>query len=84
MKEVTYRRQAEKKLRRMPRNERQKVIEKINLYASEPETLANNVISMTDSPYYRLRIGDWRVVFDENDTVIDIIKIKSRGEIYKK
>ena len=31
---------------------------------------------------FRLRIGDYRVLFDINGTVIDIIDIGNRGQIY--
>jgi mRNA interferase RelE/StbE len=36
-------------------------------------------------PLYRMRIGDWRVIFDMQDEikVIAIEKIDSRGSIYK-
>ena len=32
---------------------------------------------------YRLRVGDFRVLFDVNGTIIDIIEIGNRGQIYK-
>jgi mRNA interferase RelE/StbE len=36
-------------------------------------------------PYYRLRVGDWRVIFDRQDAVkiIAIELIKPRGDAYK-
>lgn len=82
MKQVTYQRTAQRKLRKLPANERTKLILKINQYAENPDSLANNVIRMQGTPHYRLRVGDWRVVFDEFDTVIDIIKIDARGAVY--
>lgn len=32
---------------------------------------------------YRLRIGDFRVLFDINGVIINIIDIGNRGQIYK-
>lgn len=32
---------------------------------------------------YRLRVGDFRVLFDVNGIIIDIIDIGNRGQIYK-
>ena len=32
---------------------------------------------------YRLRVGDYRVLFDQNGNIIDIIDIGNRGQIYK-
>jgi mRNA interferase RelE/StbE len=32
---------------------------------------------------YRLRVGDYRVIFDRDGNVLMIIKIDSRGQVYK-
>lgn len=32
---------------------------------------------------YRLRVGDYRILFDLHGTIIDIIKIDNRGQVYK-
>lgn len=32
---------------------------------------------------YRLRVGDFRILFDVNGVIIDIIDIGNRGQIYK-
>ena len=32
---------------------------------------------------YRLRVSDFRVLFDVNGIIIDIIEIGNRGQIYK-
>lgn len=32
---------------------------------------------------YRLRVGNFRVLFDVNGLIIDIIEIGNRGQIYK-
>lgn len=32
---------------------------------------------------YRLRVGNFRVLFDVNSVIIDIIDIGNRGQIYK-
>lgn len=32
---------------------------------------------------FRLRVGNFRVLFDVNGTIIDIIEIGNRGQIYK-
>ncbi len=72
-----------KDLARMPRNSRELVRAKIRQYAEAPESLANNVIRMTGEMGYRLRVGSYRVRFDENDTIIEIFRVLPRGEAYK-
>lgn len=69
-------------LSRMPRNEAQKVREKILQYATEPQSLASNVKKLQGREGYRLRVGNWRVLFDESGNVLDILDIGSRGSIY--
>jgi len=32
--------------------------------------------------YFRLRVGDWRVVFSENGEIIAVIRIAPRGRAY--
>ena len=32
---------------------------------------------------YRLRVGNYRVIFDTHGNIIDIIDIDSRGQVYK-
>lgn len=32
---------------------------------------------------YRLRVGDYRVLFDVNGLIIDIVEIGPRGQVYK-
>ena len=84
MHKVTFSKQADKTLRRMPRNTAQNVVKKIKELAVNPKRM-RNVKKLTDHPGYRLRIGDWRVVYTLNgiEALIHVVKIKSRGEIYK-
>jgi mRNA interferase RelE/StbE len=50
------------------------------------ENLHHNVIKMVGDPYFRLRVGDYRVIFDvQNDRLrILIINVGHRKNIYKK
>jgi mRNA-degrading endonuclease RelE of RelBE toxin-antitoxin system len=42
-----------------------RITAKIRQYADDPQSPANNVAAMVGQPgVYRLRVGDWRVVFD--------------------
>ena len=44
---------------------------------------ANNVKALVGSPYIRLRVGDWRVVMDDQGAILEIVKIGPRGGIYE-
>lgn len=32
---------------------------------------------------YRLRVGDFRIIFEKEDNILNIRKIDSRGQVYK-
>jgi len=84
MYKITFSKQADKALRRMPRNAAIIIAKKIKELAESPKRM-RNVKKLTDHPGYRMRVGDWRVVYTvkEKEVLIHIVKIKSRGEVYK-
>ena len=45
-----------------------------------------NIKRLTGLPYYRLRIGDYRIIFDiqQNKLIILIIHVEHRKKIYKR
>lgn len=82
MKKVIYSKAANKALKRMPTNEVRRITTKVEQYSRDPASQAGNVKKLQGRPGYRLRVGDWRVIFDEDDNIIDIEEIASRGSIY--
>ncbi|MGK9167057.1 type II toxin-antitoxin system RelE/ParE family toxin [Inquilinus limosus] len=82
MKTIIYTKAATKALARMPANTARIVRGKIEQYAADPASLANNVKKLQGRPGYRLRVGDWRVIFDEDGRVIAILAILPRGGAY--
>ena len=63
-----------------------RILNKIKILSINPESLSNNIKKLKGKyrEYYRLRIGDYRVIYSqENDRfVIIIIRIGHRKEIY--
>lgn len=82
MKTVAYSKSALKMLRRIPANDARRIVDKIEQYAADPQSQANNVKALAGSPYIRLRVGDWRVIMDDQGQVLDILKIGPRGRVY--
>lgn len=82
MKEIAYSKQGLKALRKMPRPTAMRLREKIELYATDPAALANNVTALEGQPGLRLRVGDWRVLFSEGEDAIDVVAIAPRGAAY--
>ncbi len=82
---VQYRASATKMLRRMPRVIAKTVVRKIDQLAAAPYAPNNNVTRLKGERGYRLRVGDWRVLYEIHDDVlvIEIIKIGPRGGLYR-
>ena len=63
----------------------QKIIkEKLLILASNPSVLANNITRLTNTPFYRLRVGSYRVIFEkrEKEFIILVVRIGHRSEVY--
>lgn len=82
---VLIKREADRALKRLGRTERTRVAEKIARLGENPDDPALDVKKLQGTPFYRLRVGGWRVIFDRQDAVriIAIEKIKPRGDAYK-
>jgi len=83
MKLIAYSKSSLKILRRLPANEAARILLKIKQYANDPASQANNVTSLTGSSYIRLRVGNWRVIMDDQGNILNILKIGPRGGIYE-
>jgi len=68
----------------MPREQAARIRRKLDQLAKDPHAMAN-VKKLTEHPGYRLRVGDWRVVYllDSGRIVIQIIRIAKRSEVYR-
>jgi mRNA interferase RelE/StbE len=84
MHKITFSKKADKALRRMPRNIALTIGKKIKDLANDPNGM-RNVKKLTNHPGYRLRVGDWRIIYtvNENELLIHVINIITRGEVYK-
>lgn len=82
--QIAYSRDALKTLARLPANVARLIRDKIEQYATDPASLANNVIQLKGGMgARRLRVGGWRVIFREDGAVMAIIKIGPRGGVYE-
>ena len=44
---------------------------------------AGDVKKLTGLPYYRLRVGDFRILFTRDGHIIEVSKIDNRGQVYR-
>jgi mRNA interferase RelE/StbE len=82
MRPASYSKAAIKSLRRMPRNVADLIRSKIEAYAEDPVSQANNVKNLKGREGIRLRVGDWRVIMDDQGNVLAVLDIGPRGGVY--
>jgi len=71
-----------KNLAKLDKTEAKKILNKISELEKYP--YLPNIKKLTNfEPPYRLRVGNYRVLFDIEDTTITIYKVKHRKEVYK-
>jgi mRNA interferase RelE/StbE len=80
MKAVTYTRTAITALKKMPGNDRDAIMAKMNNYAAGG---IEDVVALKGSDLFRLRHGNWRAVFEQDGTVIAVLNVAKRGEVYR-
>ena len=55
---------------------------KIRQYAADPASLANNVKALQGRTGYRLRVGDFRVLFTIDGDVMTVTAVRKRESAY--
>ena len=81
MKAVSFSKDAIRTLQRMPKPTAERIREKVQAYAEDPSSQANNVKRLKGEDAIRLRVGDWRVIM-RDDVVIAVLRIVPRGSAY--
>jgi mRNA interferase RelE/StbE len=79
---LVYTRRAVKDINKLEAGVRQRIGNTLLRYQKEPLKHAGK---LTDSRLgaYRFRIGDYRVIFDLEDTDIIVLRVGHRSEIYR-
>ena len=80
---VVYRQSAERELRRIPREDILRIARRIEALGENPRP--PGVMRLSGADGYRIRQGDWRVVYlvDDDAKRVDIVKIGHRREVYR-
>jgi mRNA-degrading endonuclease RelE of RelBE toxin-antitoxin system len=68
----------------MPAAERGCVLQRLRSYASDADNPHLAVPTLAgDDAVSRLRVGDWRILFDRTDDNIQVITVRPRRESYR-
>lgn len=82
MRNVTYTLGAARDLKRHG-NVAGRIRKAVGEYAADPKAHANNVTQLVGSSGFRMRVGDFRVVFEATETGIIVTKVAPRGNVYE-
>lgn len=84
--EVVLSKFAKRTMGRLPENIRDTIDAKIEALAADPTAANNNVKPLRGAPGFRLRVGDWRALYeiDLQRRLVQARSIRSRGEAYRK
>lgn len=81
---IEVKKSAAKTLKKIPKADRKRIVDKIDNLAKSPPN--PDITKMKgNNPFYKVRIGDYRIVYEIQDEVllILIIKIGHRKDIYR-
>jgi len=83
--QVTILPSALRALQRLDRPARERILAKIALLSDNPRPAQSKILK-GDEPYYRLRVGDYRVIYKIEDEflVVLVVRIGHRKEIYRR
>lgn len=82
MRQITFTSTASRQLAKLDRTQAKRIMGKLDRYAADPASLANQVKALSGSEALRLRVGDYRVIFTDSGLVLLILKVGHRREVY--
>lgn len=84
--EVQFTDTALKNLSRYPKPDQRLILDRIDQLAVNPLAMANVKRLVDFDVTYRLRVGNYRVLFERDDVVriIDVVDILPRGRAYRR
>lgn len=82
---IIFKRQAIKQMGEIPKKLRDTINEKIVQLAKSPRTNQEVKKLQGEEGLYRLRVGDYRVVYQliDDELVILVVKVKHRKDVYR-
>ncbi|MBW2065994.1 MAG: type II toxin-antitoxin system RelE/ParE family toxin [Deltaproteobacteria bacterium] len=85
MYELKYRRQARNYLARLPLRVKAAIVNKLHELAENPDNPSLDIDVLKGREGFRLKVGRYRIIYTRHDAhlIIEVVKIRPRGDIYK-
>lgn len=83
MLQITYSPQARKSLRHMQPKTGRRILDQMEKVAECPDRRDLDIKKLEGRNGYRLRVGDWRVIYTVGGLVLAVERIGPRGDVYK-
>ena len=86
MYKLKYRRKARNYLARLPLKIKTAIVNKLHELCLDPESASLDIDILKGGGGFRLRVGQYRVIYTRDDYyfVIEVINVRPRGDIYKR
>ena len=86
MYQLKYRRHARNYLARLPSKIKSRIVDKLHEIKENPDDPNLDVEKLKGDLGYRLRIGQYRIIYtrQKEQLIIEVVKIRPRGDIYKR
>ncbi len=86
MYELKYRRQARNYIARLPQKIKSVIVNNLHELAANPDNPALDIDILKGREGFRLRVGQYRIIYTRQDDqlIIEVVKIRPRGDIYKR
>lgn len=82
--EIEITRRAKRQMDAIPQADRQRIQARIKAYATNPGGREHDVVALANPPPgFRLRAGDWRVLFDRIGQRMIVQRVLHRREAYR-
>ena len=83
---LKYRRQARNDLAPLPRKTKSAIVDRLHQLAADPDDPSLDVDVLQGGDGFRLRVGQFRVLYTRYDDrlIVEVVKIRPRGDAYKR
>ena len=83
MRRLRFTRRATRDLARLPDKAASNIVLKLEKMAADPTSQANNIRALAGFEGFRLRVGDWRILFTQDDNDIVVHVVGHRSSVYR-